>query len=1096
MRGPLVIALCAALGAASVARAQPTPAAGPGSAAPAPTAPTPPAPTPATAPTATATATAPIVPAPTATAPPAPPGPAPTTLGPVAPAPQWVEWQVEGSHLLDDKDTIRGLLADTMATRRALTQSAQDEIAAACARVGYQLVRLDTQPIAGGVRAILRLDPIPMVRSVKVAIDLPLTRALYYPALDEEVKHRLRIRPGAYLAWDPATRRVQLEEEVARAKDYLHDEGFFEADASISIEPVARAGVRAVMDVDLGPRYTVGRVTVSGIDRDSPVSEGEIKATFQHGFICLFVCYGTARFSRTQHFADLAKVTKMFQSRGFPAVKVTSSYDPTTSFDRGRAEVDFDVKIDQRRRVDVVYEGNDPATVPDSALRSQLTFADAASADDFEIASSAVAIQRYYQGRGWFDAIVTSGRERFRQVDHVVFRIDAGPPREVRAVDFRAVGTTASAGLAIPAGELAGEIQVVPYRAFRLLGTNVHPTADSLLDDADKIRRLYRDRGYGQAQVAVRAGPDPDALDSPAATGAALAAGRAAGDLYVRFDIDQGPRTLVDTITVAFRGAHKATCAGALAQIGQNLGVPDLARRVGADPCVARVAPTVLPTLPEHLDAAGQRLKDWFWDLGRPHAEAVLSTTPSPIDRDHTAVTYTVAEHGDVRIGKVVVRGNFRTRTKVILDELAFHEGAPLTGALYAAGPRRLRAMNLFSAVNVELLDFEQGDADRVNVVVRVEERYDERAQVDFEGGYTQVNNFFLKLTPTVPNLWGTGLWLQGAATLGYTYQAIEGNLRVPRWQTRRLLPFAPDLEVSAYLRQQNTPRFGNLVTKGASLALSRVWQRPKTADHDGRSIATTLRYDFRLRNRYEDTIRVAGPAGSETQAPVSTTTGAIGVNLVWDQRLDHNGNLNPLVPERGFRLEGGVALASPYLLGQDTFVKINGGAQAVVTANDRLQFHLDLRLDEGFPLGGAVLLPEVERFFAGGDTTVRGFAEDRLATELVLAAVPPFGNVQQIRAVPSGGNIRVIGSADVQLRVWKLLGLPVATALFVDAGVVTNTWTAVRGNDIRPSVGVSLFRWLAPFGAFSIDYAVPLTPRRVADNPTGFWTISVALRN
>ncbi|MCE9573626.1 MAG: BamA/TamA family outer membrane protein [Deltaproteobacteria bacterium] len=474
----------------------------------------------------------------------------------------------------------------------------------------------------------------------------------------------------------------------------------------------------------------------------------------------------------------------------------------------------------------------------------------------------------------------------------------------------------------------------------------------------------------------------------------------------------------------------------------------------------------------------------------------MLSTAPSPTDPAHTAVTYTVSEHGDVRIGKVVVRGNFRTRTKVILDELGFEEGAPLTGALYAAGPRRLRAMNLFSAVNVELLDFEQVDSDRVNVVVRVEERYDERAQVDFEGGYTQVNNVFLKVTPTLPNLWGTGLWLQGAATLGYSYQAIEGSLRVPRWQARKFLPLRPDLEVSAYLRNQTTPRFGGLVTKGFSVALSRVWQRPHTAGVDARSIATTLRYDFRLRNRYEDTLRVAGPASDETQAPVSTTTGAVGVNLVWDQRLDHNGNLNPLAPERGYRLDAGVAFASPYLLGQDTFVKVSGGAQAVLTANDRLQFHLDVRLDEGFPLGGAVLLPEVERFFAGGDTTVRGFAEDRLATELVLSAVPPFGNVQQIRVVPSGGNIRALGSIDAQVRVWKVGQFPIASAVFLDAGLVTNTWTAVRGNDIRPSVGVSLVRFVSPFGAISLDYAVPLTPRLVADNPTGFLSFSVALRN
>ncbi|MCE9573625.1 MAG: hypothetical protein K8W52_10755, partial [Deltaproteobacteria bacterium] len=509
------------------------------------------------------------------------PATAGTLVGPTAPAPQWTEWDIEGSRLLDDKATVRGLLADTMATRRALTASAQDEIAAACARVGYQLVRLDTQPIAGGLRAILRLDPIPMIRSVKVAVDVSILHALYYPAVDEEIKHRLRIRPGAYLAHDTATRAIQLDEEVERVKDYLHDEGFFDADASITLDPIGKSGVRATVDVDLGSRYSVGAIRVVGVDRDSPVSEGEIKDVFDHKFICVpFKCLGTARFTRAQHLLDIAEVKRLFQSRGFPAVKVTSSYDPVQSIDRDRAQVDFTITIDPRRRVDVVFEGNDPASVPDSALRGQLTFADATSADDFEIEASAQAIQRFYQGRGHFDAIVTTGRERFRQVDHVVFRIDAGPAREVRAVDFRAVGDGASAGLAIPAAELAGMVQVTPYRAFRLLGANVHPTAEQLADDADLIRRNFRDRGYGRAQVAVRVGPDPTALDSPAATAAIVGSFRITGDLFVRFDIDQGPRTLVDTIAIVFNGPHRGTCAGALAQLGQRL--PASSSRTGS----------------------------------------------------------------------------------------------------------------------------------------------------------------------------------------------------------------------------------------------------------------------------------------------------------------------------------------------------------------------------------------------------------------------------------------------------------------------------------------------------------------------------------
>ena len=78
-------------------------------------------------------------------------------------------------------------------------------------------------------------------------------------------------------------------------------------------------------------------------------------------------------------------------------------------------------------------------------------------------------------------------------------------------------------------------------------------------------------------------------------------------------------------------------------------------------------------------------------------------------------------------------------------------------------------------------------------------------------------------------------------------------------------------------------------------------------------------------------------------------------------------------------------------------------------------------------------------------------------------------------------------------MTLWQLFGIPVASALFTDAGVVTNTWTAVDLRSVRPSAGMAL-RWLLPIGALSIEYAVPLQPR-LGDNPKGRFHLAVALR-
>ena len=67
--------------------------------------------------------------------------------------------------------------------------------------------------------------------------------------------------------------------------------------------------------------------------------------------------------------------------------------------------------------------------------------------------------------------------------------------------------------------------------------------------------------------------------------------------------------------------------------------------------------------------------------------------------------------------------------------------------------------------------------------------------------------------------------------------------------------------------------------------------------------------------------------------------------------------------------------------------------------------------------------LPASERFFAGGDTTVRGFALDRLGT---VETLDPQG-------FPQGGNGMAIFNVETRAPYWKRLRL----VWFVDAGNV-----------------------------------------------------------
>jgi len=1013
------------------------------------------------------------------------PATAAPTAGVAGPIPEpptiWTTWDVEaapGTALLESKETVRAMLEPEMRTRTALTPQARNDIVDAARKIGYYVQRSrEVRQRDGTIKVILVLQPLSVIRRIEIHLDQ--WSRLY---VKEELTKRMHLRVGEILDVDPEKRAEALEEERVRLTEFLQDEGFFETRLMIRPEHTGSYGEVLHVDAALGPDYYVGKIT---IDPKGPLafSRAEIRRVFDHCRLPLFgKCRWEQRFTRAQHQADIQRLTEMYQRRGYPAARVRSDFNRRQSFDRGSKSVDFTVRIDERRRLAVEFEGNDPKKFPDDELTAQLTFDDSASADDLEIAASALAIQHHYQRNGWFDAAVSWERDRKRidntggdsSFDLIRYRIDAGQQRMLRGVEL--VGVHALSEDDVRAVMLTRASSV----SFRLLGGGSTPvTTEQLEADAARIADLYHGRGYLAATVQVTASPAPETLDDAATTAALLAADRRTTDLYVRFAIREGERTEVGKVDLLFEGPHTATREQVLEQLGVRAGDPFIA----AD-----------------LQAARARIESWYWKLGRPRAQVKLDFDQR--DPRRVTATYTVEERQELRVGKVIVRGNFRTARWVILDELGFEEGALLTDELYARGKRRLRATGLFSAVKIDLINFDETREDRINVAVWVEERNDVKANIDLEGGYSDQKSAYIKGAPTFPNPFGNGISISSGVTFGAdvlelrrAFEAEELAIRFPRWWVARGIGLAPDIELSGFRRVQDTERFGELTTYNATIAASRGWSRSGVKGKDDRALSATLRFDFRVRNREEDSVRVAGNNGNVESTRVTNRASVVGVDLAWDQRVDARGNLNPLSPDHGFKLQASVGLAARIkYLGQDNFLKLSGIGQWTHPVGRRVQLRIEGRYDHGIPLGGAVLLPEVERYFAGGDETVRGFDEDRLAVEVIEEQVPPFAGVTQVDVLPAGGNIRMLGTVDFQVRLWQIGSLPVASALYVDAGVITNGLSAIDPEDVRPSVGVALARLLTPFGGLSLEWAIPMLPREL-DPPLGRLHFLVALR-
>jgi outer membrane protein assembly factor BamA len=1026
-----------------------------------------------------------------------------------APPVTWNEFDIEGD-LQDPPDTVRTLLAPVMTRRTSLTDEARNDITTTAGQFGYHVVNLTTRDTPAGTHAVLRLSPRPRVRKV----DVDINQRLFTILLDDQVRRRMRIRTGSYLVWDPVERKRELDGEVRQLADYLHfDEGYFDA----TVEHEERqdgVGIELTIRIKLGDPYRTGVIRVANPEAlaATTIAHASVVQQFQHRAFLDFL-FGAERFTRARHLEDIQHVVELFQRRGYPAVRVHTSFeqDPASAFNRRTHTVDFTVAIDPRRRTDVRFEGN-PESVTDEQLRGQLTFNAAASSDDVEAAGSARAITSYLQSRGWFDAHVTWVRVRNQNLplDQITFQLELGRQRPVRSIEF--VGNSV-----IHADQLENVIGTTQEKlSTSLFGGNTNATSAQLSADVDRISQFYRSAGYREARVRVEAAANPAAFGSAALT-AALAATDQGDGLYVRYVIDEGEPTVLTGVEVALPSDDPAVrsdpairnddqrqlCRLALGELAGLYGNDQLAVPTSTARCASSAGNL---TFREDAAAATRdQLKDRLFSHGMPRAEVGYAAQVSG-PRQVTA-RYTLANTQVLRIGTVVVRGNFKTRSGIILSELGLRRGARLTQDALAEGARRLRNTGLFDAVSVTLPDLESTRTGEVNAVVEVVERYDFVMQIDAELGYSSYNGAFVRLIPTFKNLFGIGMSFDVAGTVGLSLSelarfletqdrpnfrqlALEATLRVPSWLSRRFSPVEFQTELTAFHRLQDTPRFGQVTTEGATVTLSRTWDRKRVGTRDARAITTGLHYDWRRRSRLIDVIRPLGADDDQTQVPIQTDTGSVGVTFEWEQRVDRQHALSPLAPEDGFRFDATLSMASTALGGQDDFVKVSAGGSRYLPVGQSLVLRADLRFDEGFPRKGAALLPEVERFFAGGDASVRGYNDDRLATEIVQVSVPPVANVQQIRILPAGGNIRVMSSLDAQIRIWRLL----ATGVFVDAGMIANEWRAVTTDDIRPSIGMALLRIVTPFGVGAAEYAIPLHPV-LGDDPRGRWHISFAAR-
>ncbi|MGH7818619.1 MAG: BamA/TamA family outer membrane protein, partial [Candidatus Binatia bacterium] len=275
----------------------------------------------------------------------------------------------------------------------------------------------------------------------------------------------------------------------------------------------------------------------------------------------------------------------------------------------------------------------------------------------------------------------------------------------------------------------------------------------------------------------------------------------------------------------------------------------------------------------------------------------------------------------------------------------------------------------------------------------------------------------------------------------GFNEYRVLGTFREPR-------PFdaAGDLQFTAFLEQAIRSSFN----------FSRRGVRAEYARRLRDALTISGRYAFDRTRLFDEKIQPEDQLLIDRLFPqvrLSTFTGSV----LRDSRND------VIDPERGTVLGLDGTLAARAVGSEVGFLKtflqafayrrLPGAARLTLAAGFRLGFAVgferlvERRVADGTavvgPDGQPVVdvvddVPASERFFAGGDTTVRGFVLDRLGTE----------DTRNAEGFPTGGNGLAVFNVELRTPYWKGLG----GVGFFDAGNVFKSAADVRLHELRPA--------------------------------------------
>lgn len=473
-------------------------------------------------------------------------------------------------------------------------------------------------------------------------------------------------------------------------------------------------------------------------------------------------------------------------------------------------------------------------------------------------------------------------------------------------------------------------------------------------------------------------------------------------------------------------------------------------------------------------------LTDIYTDKGYAYADI----SPRIKEDEKTQIvdiTFVAKKNAQVFFEKIIIRGNTRTRDKVIRRELWVHEQGLFSSQDLKRSIRNLYRLEYFEDIKVNTT--KGSDEDKMILELDITEK--PTGSFSFGAGYSSEEQAFFTGSISQRNFLGRGQTLDFSGTIGHrtqTYQLsfIEPHILDSRFWGR-LNAYNQEKDDYNYTRNSKGGGFQFGLPVADYTRLSIGYNLDETEiDIDTETVLIEDTFDKDQDGNHTDMIEVVVPKedvpNSIKVMDGTNLTSSIDLSLTYDSRDRSFNTTEGSKHSLYFEIAG---LGNSEILGGDIgYTKYIAQTQWFLPIYKSIIGFGNAKI--GFVHGNdpEKLFPDYEKFYLGGINSLRGFG---------------YKGVYLTELNDDDDEVRVGGEQMIQFNLELIMPFVpeagVNFVLFFDNGNIYRAEDKIRFDELRTSAGAGI-RWLSPIAPIRLEYGWVLDPKEGED--TGDWEFTL----